>query len=95
VLRVNNDRENIIKSKYDFDDKLKRGERRNKHIVFSPKYTEKRTIYIEKKADLMSLCKSLVVPPIHCQFYSSLTTNQKLKVHLPVHDTLEDDEDSE
>jgi len=105
VLRVNNDRENIIEFKYDFDDehfmeinvekKLKRGERRNKNIVFSPKYTAKRAISIEKKADLMLLCNSLVVPPIHWPFYSSLTTNQKLKDHLPVPDTLEDDEDSE
>lgn len=73
VLRVNNDKENIIKFKYDFDDEhfmeinVKRNwsvERRNKNIVLIPKYTEKRAISIEKKADLISLCNSLVVPPI-------------------------------
>lgn len=105
VLRVNNDKENIIKFKNDFDNehfmeinvekKLKRWERRNKNIVLNTKYTEKRAISIEKKADLVSLCNSLVVPPIHWPFYNSLTTNQKLKDHLPVPDTLEDDEDSE
>lgn len=73
--------------------KLKRGERRNKSIVLNTKYTAKRAISIEKKADLVSLCISLVVPPTHLPFYNSLTTNQKLKDHLP--DTLEDDEDSE
>lgn len=70
VLRVNNDRENIVKfnehvMEINVEKKLKRGERRNKNIVLNQKYTTKRAISIEKKADLMSLCNSLVVPPMH------------------------------
>ena len=105
ILQVDRDRDNIIKFKYTFDDdnfmeinvekKLKRRERRNKNILLQPKYTEKRKISTEKKADLLSLCTSFAIPPIHWPFYNSLTTNQKLKDHLPEPDTMEDDEDSE
>lgn len=90
--------------KFTFDDnnymeinvekKLMRGVRLDKLILLNQKYTEKRAISTEKKAVLLSLCTSLDIPPMHRSFNNSLATKQKLKYHLPVLDTMEDDEDS-
>jgi hypothetical protein len=76
--------------------KLKRGERRSgKEVCLSQKYIDKRPISVEKKKDLISLCNSLVIPPIYWPFYNSLTTNITVKDRLPLPDHLEDDQDSE
>ena len=69
-------RKNIIQFKYSYDDEdyqkinvEKRLKRNSKEVLLSPKYKGKRFISKEKKNDLLSLCKSFVIPPEHWFFY--------------------------
>jgi hypothetical protein len=73
VLKVDKEAENTIKYKYNKrrrrlhenqhgGTKLKRGERRNgQQTILWQTYMDKHSISIDKKADLLSLCNSLVI----------------------------------
>ena len=106
IIELDKKEKSIIQFKYSYDDedyqrinvekRLKRGERRNsKEVLLSPKYKDKRSISKEKKNELLSFCKSFVIPPEHWSFYQSLTISAKVKDILPLPDVLEEDEDSE
>ena len=59
------------------------------------KYTERLPITDRKKEDLLSLCKSNVIPEDCHAFYKDLPSNTKVKDKLPEPDQDEEDEDSD
>jgi hypothetical protein len=55
------------------------------------RYSSKLAISAAKKKDLLSLCKSGVIPELYHHYYNSLRTDCKAKDWLPMPDILESD----
>jgi len=61
----------------------------------SYRYCSKLPVSIEKKNDLLSLCKSGVIPEQHHHYFETLKTDQKTRNRLPMPDILESDCDTD
>ena len=56
-----------------------------------PRYSSKLAIAAAKIKDLLSLCKSVVIPELYHHYYNSLRTDCKAKERLPMPAILESD----
>ncbi|CAG2207374.1 unnamed protein product [Mytilus edulis] len=65
------------------------------NLAVSSKYKERLPITEAKKADLLSLCQSGIIPADCVQFYKSLPTKKGKKDRLPEPDVEEQDQDSD
>ena len=59
------------------------------------KYKARQAISLTKNKDLLSLCKSRVIPVEYHDFYKGLPTNAKVNDTLPSPDAEEDEQDSD
>jgi hypothetical protein len=59
------------------------------------KYKAKQSISLARKNDLLSLCKSCVIPVEYHDFYKELQANAKVNDTLPSPDAEEDEQDSD
>jgi hypothetical protein len=59
------------------------------------KYKAKQSISLARKKDLLSLCKSCVIPVEYHDFYKELPANAKVNDTLPSPDAEEDEQDSD
>jgi len=64
-------------------------------IKLQRKYKAKQAISLAKKKDLLSLCKSRVIPVEYHYFYKGLPANAKVNDTLPSPDAEEDEQDSD
>jgi hypothetical protein len=61
------------------------------NIKLASLYKTKLQIYMAKKADLLSLCKSGVIPPMYHAYYENLPVGKSVKDTLPEPDVTEED----
>ena len=91
-----------IHVKYDFDElhfhSIKTKASRNHMCVANQvqrRYSEKLPIASAKKQDLVSLCKSGIIPSEFHHYFQSISDSKKLRDCLPDPDILEEDNDSD
>lgn len=106
VLRVEKKNPDQIQYKHNFDEefaviKVRRpSKRKAAHVTKTPKtlqakYKSRLGISQKKKADLMSLCKAEIIPPIYHPFYKDMPVAKGKVDRLPLPDIEENDEVSD
>ncbi|CAC5379351.1 unnamed protein product [Mytilus coruscus] len=101
-LQFRKETPNVIYYKYSFHEEFNeitvvtRGRQKLvENLAVSTKYKERLPITEAKKADLLSLCQSGIIPADCVQFYKSLPSKKGKKDRLPEPDVDEQDQDSD
>ncbi|CAG2200930.1 unnamed protein product [Mytilus edulis] len=84
------DPENFMEAKFQ-SSSLRGRKKKTGNIKLSPLYESKLQISAAKKADLLSLCKSGVIPTTYHSYYESLPVGKLVKDTLPEPDITEED----
>ncbi|XP_052075475.1 uncharacterized protein LOC127712922 [Mytilus californianus] len=84
------DPENFMEAKFQ-SSSLRGRKKKTGNIKLSPLYESKLQISAAKKADLLSLCKSGVIPTTYHSYYESLLVGKLVKDTLPEPDITEED----
>ncbi|CAC5417011.1 unnamed protein product [Mytilus coruscus] len=81
---------NFMEAKFQ-SSSLRGRKKKTGNIKLSPLYESKLQISAAKKADLLSLCKSGVIPTTYHSYYESLPVGKLVKDTLPEPDITEED----